>query len=66
MDVEDFLQEYQPHFTKVAETGRIKCELNGHEFAPKVDVLMAFVRSGHWMQGCKIYSFEEYLWVYVS
>ena len=42
-EVQRFLELHSPHFTATPE-GKVRCELNGHTFPPKPDVLAAFAK----------------------
>lgn len=37
------LAQYEKYFT-VQENGRIKCEINGHDFPARLDTLSAFIK----------------------
>ena len=41
--VQRFLEAHAPHFN-ATPGGRVKCELNGHDFPARVEPLEAFVK----------------------
>ncbi|GMH41497.1 hypothetical protein BSKO_09407 [Bryopsis sp. KO-2023] len=43
-EIKGFIDEHRPHFSWLAKEGKVKCELNGHEFRPRLDQLNTFAR----------------------
>ena len=41
--LEQLLDQYQ-EYLEVQENGKIKCIINGHQLAPRYDVVSAFVK----------------------
>ena len=41
--LQQLLKDHPKYFTLLAD-GKIKCEVNGHHFPPKHDVLSAFIK----------------------
>ncbi len=41
--LDKLLAEHSKYFTRT-EDGKVKCECNGHQFPPRLDVLSAFIQ----------------------
>jgi hypothetical protein len=41
--VQALVRKHSPYFT-VTAAGKVLCELNGHEFAARADVIAAFIK----------------------
>jgi len=40
--IQALIKAHSPYFEPL-DNGKVKCTLNGHEFAPRIDVIEAFV-----------------------